>query len=252
MKGLVFNIQKCSLHDGFGIRTTVFFKGCNLSCKWCANPESQSCEPQVLNEKETGRYYTVEDLTHELVKDKPFYDMSDGGVTLSGGEPLLQSDFVAELCRELKRHDIHIAIETAAYIKKDIFNKVISHCNLALIDLKHWNSKKHKEGVNVGNELIISNIKHALQRKDTHVIVRIPVIPGFNDSTNDAEEFAKLLSDISVDEVHLLPFHQLGERKYSELNMDYSYIGVPQIHEEDIGDYADVMVKYHIKVQIGG
>lgn len=252
MNGLIFNIQKCSLHDGFGIRTTIFFKGCNLSCKWCANPESQSSEMQILHNNQAGQYYSVDELVDEVIKDKAFYDMSGGGVTLSGGEPLLQSDFVIGLCKALKKHKIHIAIETAAYITSDVFKKVLPYCDLALIDLKHWDRKRHTAYVGAGNELILSNIKHALHCKDTHVIIRIPIIPDFNNSLNDAREFSKMLNDMHAREVHLLPFHQLGESKYAALNMDYSYAGVPQVHDNDIQAYAQVMSNHNINVQIGG
>ena len=247
-QALVFNLQKFSIHDGAGIRTDVFFQGCNLRCGWCSNPESQPMEP-LPGEKATA--YTVDALVAELVKDKPFYDESGGGVTLTGGEVLLHPDFVLELCAALHREGIHVAIETAACVSEDVFARVLAAVDFAYIDLKHYDDEKHRAGTGVGNALILRNIAAALRSK-TSVILRIPVIPGFNDSEADFAGFANTLSELGAKEVQLLPFHQLGESKYKRLQLNYAYDGQKQLRDGDVSAFAEVLEHSGIKVQIGG
>jgi len=247
-EALVFNLQKFSIHDGAGIRTDVFFQGCNLRCGWCSNPESQPLEP-LPGEKAT--VYTVDALVKELVKDKPFYDESGGGVTLTGGEALLHPEFVLELCPALHAVNVHVALETAACVGEDVFSRVLAAVDFAYIDLKHYDDTKHKAGTGVGNALILRNIKHALQSA-TPVVIRIPVIPGYNDSAEDSIGFAKLLNDLGAKEVQLLPFHQLGESKYKRLQLEYAYDGQKQMRDGDLSSFAETLTKAGIQVQIGG
>jgi len=244
----VFNLQKFSIHDGAGIRTDVFFQGCNLSCGWCANPESQPLKP-LPGERATE--YTVDALLAELVKDKPFYEESGGGVTLTGGEPMLHEAFVLALVDALHREGIHVAIETAACVSEAVFVRVLRAVDFAYIDLKHYDDKKHRAGTGVGNALILRNIAAALKEK-TPVVVRIPVIPGFNDSVKDFEGFADALTQLGAKEVQLLPFHQLGENKYRRLNLTYAYDGVKQMQDGDVEDFARALSHAGLSVQIGG
>ncbi|NLI52805.1 MAG: glycyl-radical enzyme activating protein [Clostridiales bacterium] len=247
-KALVFNLQKFSIHDGAGIRTDVFFQGCNLRCKWCANPESQPMEPLP---GESAKAYTVDELVEELLKDKPFYDESGGGVTLTGGEALLHPEFVLELTQALHREGVHVAVETAACVSEDVFARVLAAVDFAYIDLKHYDDTKHREGTGVGNELILRNIAAALKGK-TPVVVRIPVIPGYNDSEANFEGFAKTLTALGAKDVQLLPFHQLGESKYRRLNLDYAYDGTKQLHDGDVSAFAAALTRAGLNVQIGG
>lgn len=247
-EALVFNLQRFSIHDGAGIRTDVFFQGCNLRCGWCSNPESQPMEP-LPGEKVTR--YTVDALVRELVKDKPFYDESGGGVTLTGGEALLHPAFVIELCEALHREGISVAIETAACVSEGVFARVLSNVDFAYIDLKHYDNDAHRAGTGVGNELILKNIASALKSK-TPVVLRIPVIPGFNDSEADFAGFARVLSELGAKEVQLLPFHQLGESKYKRLQITYAYDGQKQLRDGDVSAFAEALEKSGIKVQIGG
>ena len=247
-EALVFNLQKFSIHDGAGIRTDVFFQGCNLRCGWCSNPESQPMEP-LPGEKATA--YTVDALVKELVKDKPFYDESGGGVTLTGGEALLHPEFVLELCAALHAAGIHVAMETAACVGEDVFARVLSAVDFAYIDLKHYDEEKHKAGTGVGNALILRNIKHALA-SETPVVIRIPVIPGYNDGEADSIGFANLLNELGAKEVQLLPFHQLGESKYKRLQIAYAYDGLKQMRDGDLSAFAETLTKAGIRVQIGG
>ena len=247
-EALIFNLQKFSIHDGAGIRTDVFFQGCNLRCGWCSNPESQPLEPLP---GETAKAYTVPALVAELVKDKPFYDESCGGVTLTGGEALLHADFVLELTHALHREGIHVALETAACVNQEVFARVLAAVDFAYIDLKHYDDAKHRAGTGVGNGLILQNIAFAL-RSETPVVVRIPVIPGFNDSETDFDGFARALKELGAREVQLLPFHQLGESKYKRLQLSYAYDGQKQLRDGDLSAFAETLEQAGIQVQIGG
>ena len=244
----IFNLQKFSIHDGAGIRTDVFFHGCNLRCAWCSNPESQPLEPLS---GERAKVYSVEELVRELVKDKPFYDESGGGVTLTGGEALLFPEFVLALTEALHDEGIHVAVETAACVPEDVFARVLASVDFAHIDLKHYDDAKHREGTGVGNALILRNIAAAL-KGETPVILRIPVIPGYNDSPADQAGFADVLAHLGAKEVQLLPFHQLGESKYNRLNLPYAYGGIRQMRDGDVAAFAKVLKDKGISVQIGG
>ena len=247
-EALVFNLQKFSIHDGAGIRTDVFFQGCNLRCGWCSNPESQPLQP-LPGEKATA--YTVTALVQELVKDKPFYDESGGGVTLTGGEALLHPDFVIALAEALHREKIHVAIETAACVSEDVFARVLAAVDFAYIDLKHYDDEKHRAGTGAGNGLILKNIASAI-KSQTPSVVRIPVIPGYNDSEADFKGFAKALTHLGAKEVQLLPFHQLGESKYHRLQLNYAYDGQKQLRDGDVSAFSAVLERAGIQVQIGG
>ena len=244
----IFNLQKFSIHDGAGIRTDVFFQGCNLRCKWCSNPESQPLSPLP---GEQAKVYTVEELVAELIKDKPFYDESGGGVTLTGGEALLFPEFVLALTRALHAEGIHVAIETAACVPEDVFSRVLAAVDFAHIDLKHYDDAKHREGTGVGNALILLNIAAALKSK-TPAVVRIPVIPGFNDSSADMNGFAETFARLGAEEVQLLPFHTLGESKYNRLNLPYAYEGIRAMRDADVSTFANVLEEAGLSVQIGG
>jgi pyruvate formate lyase activating enzyme len=244
--GLVFNIQRFSLHDGAGIRTSVFFQGCNLRCGWCANPESQAVCPAS-----GAREYTVTELADELLKDKPFFDKSGGGVTLTGGEPLLQAEFALKLCGALHSRGVRVALETAANVPSEVFQELLPKLELIHIDLKHYDGAAHRNGTGVSPAQILKNIRLSLA-SGVPTVVRIPVIPGYNDSPEDARGFAKLLNDLGAREVQLLPFHQMGERKYESMGIAYQYAGIKQSHEEDLVPFADVLRGAGLNVQLGG
>jgi pyruvate formate lyase activating enzyme len=239
----IFNIQKYSIHDGPGIRTVVFFKGCPLQCLWCSNPESQNGSLQIaLDNTVYGEFRSLNDIMKEIMKDKDFYEESNGGVTLSGGEVLMQHEFAIALLKRLKEQGIHTACETAGYTSSDIFSDFIINVDLLLFDMKHYDSKKHYEATKVHNERIISNLKTAIiQGKE--VIIRIPVIPDINSSLEDAEGFCSLLEEVGATKVNLLPFHQFGQKKYTLLNKMYQFANVPQLHEEDLQEYKNIFLK---------
>jgi pyruvate formate lyase activating enzyme len=244
LTGLLFNIQKFSLHDGPGIRTVVFFKGCPLSCKWCSNPESQRAEPCLLRDGgksvPDSREYSLEETLEICLEDRPFYEESGGGVTLSGGEVLTQRQFAAELLRALKRENIHTAIETAGYAPREVFEEVSKEADLLLFDIKHFDEERHIEGTGAGRAPIIANLKSALAFGKT-LLPRLPVIPGYNDSPEDARGFASLLVSLGVKRVQLLPFHHFGEKKYDMLGLPYPMRGFPQLHPEDLEEFRGII-----------
>ncbi|MGG8343862.1 glycyl-radical enzyme activating protein [Streptococcus uberis] len=250
--GIVFNIQHFSIHDGPGIRTTVFLKGCPLRCPWCANPESQKKAPEEMltadckGHETVGERKTVSEVMEEVLKDRDFYEESGGGVTLSGGEIFAQYPFAKAILKEAKANGLHTAIETTAYAKPEHFKDLIQYVDFIYTDLKHYDSLRHRQVTGVTNNLIVDNIHYAFSQ-GKEIVLRIPVIPDFNDSLEDAQAFSQLFNQLNIDKVQLLPFHQFGENKYKLLNRDYAMANVPAYHPEDLEEYRQVFVNHHIK-----
>lgn len=241
--GRIFDIQKFSLHDGPGIRTIVFLKGCPMGCAWCSNPGSRKLKVLQVQDPNNpsvftadSRDYTVDEVMAVCLQDVAFYEESGGGVTLSGGEAMVQHRFTTRLLRKLKATGVHTAIETTGYAAPSIFARILAEVDLAIIDVKHHDRLLHEKWTQVSNELPLRNLATAIAAGG-EVLVRIPVIPGVNDQLEDAVAFCDLLKPIGVKEVQLLPFHQFGERKYELLDWDYQLAGVPALHEEDLTDY---------------
>ena len=293
MKGNIFNIQKFSIHDGPGIRTTVFFKGCPLRCRWCANPESQSDKFHIIHDghaclkcggcawvcarkcwsfengvvsfnadncigcqlcvrscparaiKVEGEMTDSDRVVELCMQDAEFYEESGGGVTFSGGECMAQEEFCMELATKLKAKGIHLAAETAGCIAHDTFRSLAPLFDLLLFDVKHCDGEKHREGTGVDNTLIIENL-HWVYDTGLNILPRIPVIPRFNDALSDAAGIAELLSDIGLKRAQLLPFHQLGERKYELLGREYELKDVSALHREELEEYRQVFLKHGI------
>lgn len=241
--GRIFDIQKFSLHDGPGIRTIVFLKGCPMGCAWCSNPGSRKLKVLQVRDPENpggstsdSRDYTLDEVMASCLQDLAFYEESGGGVTLSGGEAMVQHRFTIRLLRELKYKGVHTAIETTGYAAPGVFARVLAEVDLAIIDVKHHDRLLHQKWTQVSNELPLRNLAGAIAAGGD-VLVRIPVIPGVNNRLQDAVAFCQLLRPIGVKEVQLLPFHQFGERKYELLDWGYQFAGVPALHEEDLADY---------------
>ena len=288
-KGIIFNIQKFSIHDGPGIRTTVFLKGCPLRCKWCANPESQMERVQILYDEKKcmhcqkcvhtclqhaitqsnqiqidynkcvgclqcvhqchqdalsfeGEYKEVKEIVDICMQDIDFYQESGGGITISGGEGMAQPAFLKELVLELKKKDLHVAIETTGYIKEEIFQELAPMFDLLLFDVKQADTNKHYQGTGVHNKLIKKNLTWAVQQ-GIEVLPRIPVIPGFNETLEDAQNIAQYLLEIGLDTIQILPFHQMGERKYELLNREYEMKNIKALHPEDLKEYQNQFIK---------
>ncbi len=244
-RGRIFNIQKFSINDGPGIRTTVFFKGCPLACRWCANPESQNRNAAVAdameNELYRGRECSVEDVLKVVRQDVDFYIESGGGMTLSGGEVLQQMGFAMALIDAAHEENIHCAVETTGFVAPERFRAFLPYPDLYLYDFKHYDRELHREYTGVYNDIIIENLR-AIVAAGRPVVARIPVIPRFNVGIKHARGLAGALADIGVREVHLLPFHQMGEKKYDELGIDYEWRGVKQLHPEALENYRRVFV----------
>lgn len=257
LKALIFNIQKFSLNDGPGIRTVVFFKGCPLRCKWCSNPESQLGKPEKMFDESKnqmitcGKYMTVDEVMDIVMQDKPFYDESGGGVTFSGGEVLFQAKFAIELAKKLKEKGVHLACETTGYVKPSVFMEFMKYMDFMYYDCKQWSAARHIAGTGKSNKIILKNLDLALKYQK-QLCIRIPVIPGFNYTDNDAENFGKLFNKMGVDHVELLPFHQFGLKKYEELNRPYELKNVAQLTTDDLLDYQKILAKYHVQADING
>lgn len=249
-KGLIFNIQKFSINDGPGIRTTVFFKGCPLQCRWCSNPESQN-RNAVLAEKTgdpafCGQWYTVDEVMLLVRQDRPFYDRSGGGMTLSGGDVLQQAEFAMDLADAAHAEGIHVAAETEGYTSPERFRAFLDHIDLLLYDFKHADREAHFQGTGVYNDVITENLRYAVS-SEKQVVARIPVIPRFNASLSAAEELAGALAALGIREVHLLPFHQMGESKYEKLNLPYEMKGVSQLFPEMLEKYRTVFLGHGLQ-----
>lgn len=262
MKATIFDIERNSFVDGPGIRTTVFFKGCNLKCAWCHNPESQDFMPQMMFYEDTcsgcgkckaicptpdsctlcgkcayycpanarkicGKQYTVDGVFDEIIKDKTYYDNSGGGTTFSGGECMLQIDFLWEILKKCKENGIHTAVDTAGHISFDHFEKILPYTDLFLYDIKILDSKKHKKYIGVGNELILENLKK-LFALNANIWIRIPVIGGVNDQLEEIQNIKDFIFQHGIPQkVELLPYHAMGENKYAAIGRSVQLFNPP-------------------------
>ena len=263
MKATIFDIERNSYVDGPGIRTTVFFKGCNLRCAWCHNPESQSGIPQMLFYQNKcigcgkckekcpsalenctlcgkctvycpadardicGKAYGITEVLTEILKDKTLYETSGGGVTFSGGECMLQIDFLEELLKECKSNGINTAVDTAGHVPFESFQRILPYTDVFLYDVKCYGSEKHKRYTGVGNELILENLRKLLTTQK-RIWIRIPIIPDVNDTEEEMQSIRQFLDNCGHPEkIELLPYHAMGEHKYAALNQTAHQFSVP-------------------------
>ena len=296
---MIFNIQRFSTHDGNGIRTIIFYKGCPLRCQWCSNPESQSfgysvmydpkycrnfgdcisteanaifrkgnhgiqIDHQLLKHPEklkntcvtkaltvSGEQKTVSELLIEIEKDLLFY-REDGGVTLSGGEPLAQGEDLVQLLQELKKRDINVNIETSLHVNWEKVERCIGLVDTFLVDLKHTDLDKFKTFTNGDAELVMNNLKK-LNDSEAHIIVRIPVIPGFNHSEKEMKQMIGFVSTLNkVTEIHFLPYHTFGTEKYKMLDMEYLFKNETQVQDSELSPYIEYAQLKKFQTKIGG
>ena len=302
----IFNIQSFCIHDGPGIRSTVFVKGCPLRCLWCANPESNSSKPELMTyaskctgcgrcvaacargaiaigpsadgkkmiaitdrsrcincgqcviacrndaRELAGKLMTVREVMDQVAGDKLFYDDSGGGMTISGGEALAHADFSAHLFAAAHEQGISTAIESCSYAKRETVDFVYPHVDIALLDVKHMDSETHRKLVGVPNELILENIRHIHNDLRVPVIIRVPTIPGYNDSEENIRRTAQFAHSLGEDvSLNLLPFHKLGESKNESLGHPFS-LGIEAPSAEHMQKLLAVVEDCGVKAQIGG
>jgi len=275
LKGLIFNIQGHSVHDGPGTRTTVFMNGCPLNCIWCCNPEglfqhpvmifmqsrcvscgacikacpygaitisedkklihnrnlcdvckTNECTEACLHEATSlsGKYYTVDELMKIFKRDRQFWG-SSGGVSFSGGEPLLQRNFILETLKRCNKAFIHVTVETTSCFDTDYYMEAMNYIDWVFTDIKHMNAAEHKKLTGVDNKLILKNIRTLAEKQDWDgfIVIRIPIIPGLNDSEENIRATAKFVKEIGLEVINILPFHRLGESKYRWLSRRYKF-----------------------------
>lgn len=300
-KGIVFNIVHGSMVDGYGIRTTVFLKGCPLHCKWCCNPEGQKFDPELryvetlckgcmkcidvcpegaIQKREAGEtvaidrdrctncmkcidscffgalekfgeYYTVDELFDIIRRDTAYYKSSGGGVTIGGGEASMHTDFTLALIRKCKENFIHVAVDTCGYTVNETAFQVLSEADLLLYDLKGMDTEKHIRDTGVSNDLILSNLKK-LDELNVPTIIRMPLIPGHNDSDEEIEKAAEFLSTLkNLDRVDLMNYHTFGVVKYAQIGKKYELELTP-LSPERLDEICAIFARHSIRTQIGG
>ncbi len=299
-KGLIVNLQDYSVHDGCGLRSVLFLKGCALKCKWCQNPECidhdiditfalplctkcgkcagvcpsgaiqpgdyridkekcikcgacvEACPNGAL--KKAGFWMSAEEITDQIERYKVFYKNSDnGGVTISGGDSIFQPDFSLAVLEACEKRGIHTAIETSAYAPEDVFMKILQHVRLLLADIKHMDTVKHKEGTGVSNELILKNLRNWSKMENRpECVIRIPLIPGFNDDEKNISESCEFVKEIGLKQIDLLPFNILPSNKYSELGKKWVFEGVDSQTDEKLEQLSSIVSSYGLKTTIGG
>jgi pyruvate formate lyase activating enzyme len=244
VKAYISNIQRFSISDGPGIRTTVFFQGCPLKCTWCHNPECIDFSGK-LNHAEN---YTANQLLDEILKDKLFYEESKGGVTFSGGEPINQMDFLIEISRLCKENDIHTAVDTSGYTLTGIPENLIRNTDLFLYDLKLIDTAEHKKFTSVDNKLILNNLKK-LDSVNAELIIRIPLIPDITDTDWNIEQTIEVIHTLKNDySVSLLPYHSMASGKYGRLNLDFRHKELETQSLEKIREIRKKFIKNNIRI----
>lgn len=265
--GIIFDIKKYSLHDGPGIRTTVFLKGCPLSCWWCHNPESQIEHPYPVkspghkrdfysggngDDIKLGKEMTVPEVMREIEKDVLFYDESGGGVTFSGGEPLRQPAFLLNLLAACREKELHTVIDTTGYADRKIIGDVMRFTDLFLYDLKLIDDAGHKRYTGVSNTPILENLTF-LSGAGAHVIVRIPIVPGITDSERNLQGIASFLKKTGgVQEINLLPYNQFGSNKYRRLGLSDPMPPTDPPSAEHMNDISAFFTGQGLTCRVGG
>lgn len=253
----VFNIQHFSTHDGPGVRTTVFFKGCPLRCEWCHNPESQLFTPEIMTDKDgktehVGKQYTIDELMMDVLKDHMIYDQSGGGVTLSGGEVLaMDHDYIMEFVRRLDEQEISIGIDTCGVAASKTVEEMCDYADFFLYDLKFIDDDLHKRYTGGSNHLVLKNLK-ILAENNARIFLRLIMLPGINTGKDMIERTMLWLrtNHIPVEQVDILPYHKFGMDKYAKLGRKAIYFEVPK--DEQMEEIKTEIEKFYDNVTIGG
>jgi pyruvate formate lyase activating enzyme len=266
MEGLIFSVRRYSIHDGPGIRVTFFMKGCPLSCWWCHNPEGISPVPEKIEVIErvgesgftrienAGKYYSIKDILSILSGERQFIAQSQGGVTFSGGEPMMQTEFLLGALKACKAEGYHTAVDTSGYSLAENYEAILPYTDLFLFDLKHLDSASHEKYTGVPNSLILGNFKLLLDSgKD--IIIRIPVIPGKNDDSDHLEKLRHFLAEnatVNLKKICLLPYHKTGSSKYKRMNVPDRMGSIEPPSGERMKELKEFFAATGIKVKIGG
>ncbi len=253
--GFVYKAERFCLHDGPGIRTLFYFRGCPLHCRWCCNPESWSQNRQSGADKllTWTEPVTAETLVELAYRDLLYYRFSDGGVTLTGGEALAQPEFAANLLEKLQRRGIHTALETSGCVSEKNLALALPHLDMALLDIKHMDSQRHQELTGCGNELILANAC-AIHDQGKPLIIRAPLVPGYNDSEENLLALGNFLqrSLPKVETLCLLGYHNYALNKYRSMGLDYPLGDLPPASDAQMRSAAELLKPFVPEVRIGG
>ncbi|GAB6137178.1 pyruvate formate-lyase-activating protein [Halanaerobaculum tunisiense] len=240
--GYIHSVESFGTQDGPGIRYVVFMQGCPLRCKYCHNPDTWHLQD--------GEEKSVDQLMDKTIKCKPYMNRSQGGLTISGGEPTLQLDFVLELLRESKEEGIHTAIDTSGYIEQKEFAKLLPYLDLVLLDIKQLDDKRHQQLTGVSNEKIL-NLVDFLEEKEQPFWIRHVIVPGWTDNLDEIELLVEKLSSLEqLEKVELLPYHQLGVHKWEELDLEYQLEGVEPPSEEKLAEIKEVFTNQGLETVV--
>ena len=256
--GIVFDIKRFAIHDGPGIRTTVFLKGCPLDCWWCHNPEGRHAAPESMDGSggngapvEVGREMTVTEVMKELTRDVLFYDESGGGVTFSGGEPLLQANFLTALLAGCRCQGLHTTLDTTGYAAPEIMARVAPLVDLFLYDLKLMDDSEHRTYTGVSNDGLLENLRRIVG-VGRPVVIRFPLIPGINDGPHNLEQMAVFLRDLNLNRIDLLPYHHIHRQKYERLGCPDRLADLAPPGKDTIERVADYFTTRGFAVRVGG
>jgi pyruvate formate lyase activating enzyme len=266
VNGVLFDLKKYAIHDGPGIRTTLFFRGCPLNCRWCHNPESRCSKAEIIQDKSNNRIsdpistdhdrvvgYTVTDeaVLNEILQDEIFYDQSEGGVTFSGGEPMMQIDFLIALLERCKGLSIHTVVDTSGYAPLEDFNRIYDLVDLFLYDLKVMDDASHIKYTGVSNNLIHTNLT-ALASRGGKVTIRIPLIPDVTDTKENLEAVIEYLEPFnSINHISLLPFNAFGEDKIRRFRLKNRQYHWRTYKNEEISGIRNWLESRGYKVTVG-
>jgi pyruvate formate lyase activating enzyme len=254
MSGMIIKTERFAIHDGPGIRTAIFLKGCGLRCAWCSNPESQRLEQETFHKPEpetVGRRVSVEEIMAVIEKDRAYYSATGGGVTLTGGEPLRQPAFTQEVLEACRAGNIHTAIETSGFAPWEDWEKVLPVVDLVLFDLKHPDAHNHQMLTGFDNRIIKENLAKIVGCA-IPVAIRIPLVPTLNDSPAVLGAFAALMQSLQLRTVHLLPYHRLGIDKYGWLGRTYGLGGIETHTDARLAEILEFFQEKGFRAQIGG